>query len=62
MNKYIVFWTKEGESRWDILNKNILFDFLSLNKLLDNENTIIFGPDIEYKTVPQLVEKGLSMP
>ncbi len=61
MRIYKALWEKEGKSRIDILNNEILYDFLSLNRLLDNEDTIIFGPENEYYTVPQLVEKSLSL-
>ncbi len=61
MSKYKALWEKEGKSRIDILNNEILYYFLSLNKLLDNEDAIIFGSESEYYTVPQLVEKSLSL-
>ena len=61
MSIYTILWRKDGEDRWDRIGKDYLFDFLRLNNLLDNEDAMIYGPENDYKTALQLVEKGLSM-
>lgn len=58
MSRYTVLWIEDGKDRWDRVDADDLYDFLLENDIIQDEDTMIYGPENDYQTAPQMLENG----